>query len=59
MCNKNETGVVSRVTLNMVGDDETTFPHDLLLTNRHVENLRKDFANKSSADIKFSKIKLS
>ena len=33
---KNETGVVSRLLLNMVGDEETNFPHKLLLTNRQV-----------------------
>ena len=43
----------------MVGDDETIFPHKLLLTNRQVENLRKAFANKSSIDIKLSKTQLS
>ena len=31
----------------MNGDDETNFPHKLLLTNRQVTNLRKGFANKS------------
>ena len=31
----------------MIGnsDDETNFPHKLLLTNRQVANLRKAFAN--------------
>ena len=43
----------------MVGDDETNFPHKLLLTNRQVANLRKAFANHSSADIKLSKTQLS
>ena len=44
----------------MIGDfdDETTFPHKLLLTNRQVANLHKAFANKSSADIKLSKTQL-
>ena len=56
---KNETGVVLRLSLNMVGDDETNFPHKLLLTNRQVANLRKAFANNSSADIKLSKVHLS
>ena len=39
----------------MVGNsnDETNFPHKLLLTNRKVTNLRKAFANYSSTDIKF------
>ena len=41
---KNETGVVLRLLLNIVGDDETNFPYKLLLTNRQVENLCKAFA---------------
>ena len=31
---KNKTGVVLKLSLNMVDDDETNFPHKLLLTNR-------------------------
>ena len=56
---KSETGLVLRLSSNIVGDDETNFPHKLLLTNRQVENLRKAFANKSSTDIKLSKTQLS
>ena len=33
----------------MIGDNETDFPHKLLLTNRQVSNLRKAFANHSGA----------
>ena len=40
-------------------NDETNFPHKLLLTNIQVTNLRKAFANKSSADVKLSKTQLS
>ena len=40
----------------MIGDNETNFPHKLLLTNRQVSNLRKAFANHSSTDIKLSKM---
>ena len=45
----------------MIGnsDDETNFPHKLLLTNRQVANLRKVFANYTSTDIKLSKTQLS
>ena len=43
----------------MVGDNETNFPHNLLLTNRQGSNLRKAFANHLSADIKLSKTQLS
>ena len=41
----------------MIGnsDDETTFSHELLLTNREVTNLRKAFANYLQTDIKLSK----
>ena len=56
---KNETEVVLRLPLNMIGDNETIFPHKLLLTNRQVSNLRKAFANHLSADIKLSKTQLS
>ena len=52
---KNETEVVLRLSTNMIGDDETIFPHKLLLTNRQVSSLRKAFANHLSADIKLSK----
>ena len=43
----------------MIGDNETNFPHKLLLTNRQVSNLCKAFANHLSADIKLSKTQLS
>ena len=56
---KNETEVVLRLSSNMIGDDETNFPHKLLLTNRQVANLRKAFADKSSTDIKLSKTQIS
>ena len=56
---KNENEVVLRLSSNMIGDNETNFPHKLLLTNRQVSNLRKAFANHSSADIKLSKTQLS
>ena len=47
-----------RLSSNMIGNsnDETNFPHELLLTNRQVANLRKAFANNSSTDIKLSKL---
>ena len=40
-------------------NNKTNFPHKLLLTNRQASNLRKDFANHLSADIKLSKTQLS
>ena len=45
----------------MIGNsnDETNFPHKLLLTNTKVSRLHKAFANNSSAQIKLLKNKLS
>ena len=58
---KNETDVVLRISSNMVGNsnDNTNFPHELLLTNRQVANIRKAFAKNTSTDIKLSKTQLS
>ena len=42
---KNETEVGLRSSSNMIGDDETIFPHKLLLTNRQFSNLCKAFEN--------------
>ena len=58
---KNETDVVLRISSNMVSNanDNTNCPHDLLLTNRQVANIRKAFASHSSIDIKLSKPQLS
>ena len=58
---KNETDVILRLSSNMIGnsDDESNFPHKLLLTIRQVENLRKAFANHTSTVIKLSKTPLS
>ena len=54
---KNETDVVLRLSSNMIGnsDDNTNFPHELLLTNRQVSNLRKAFSKNTSTDIKLSR----
>ena len=45
----------------MVGNsnDNTNFPHELLLTNRQVANIRKAFAKYLSTDIKLPKTQLS
>ena len=45
----------------MIGDsdDIINFPHELLLTNRPVANLRKAFANYLSTDIKLSDTQIS
>ena len=57
---KNETDTVLRLSSNMIGnsDDETNFPHKLLLANRQVANPRKAFTNHTSTDIKLSKAQL-
>ena len=58
---KNKNDVVLRISSNMVSNsnDNTNFPHDLLLTNRQVANILKAFVNHSSIDIKLSKTQLS
>ena len=58
---KNENNVVLRLSSNMIGntDDNTNFPHELLLTNRQVANLRKAFAKNTLTDIMLSKTHLS
>ena len=61
---KSEIKNGTEVTLNLssyiagTSNDETNFPHKLLLTNIQVSKLRKTFANDSSANIKFSKTHL-
>ena len=53
---KNETEVVLRLSSNMIGDDETNFPHKLLLTNRQVASLHKAFANYLSLILSYQKL---
>ena len=57
---KNGTEVTLNLSSYIVGtsNDETNFPHKLLLTNIQVSKLCKTFANDSSANIKFSKTNL-
>ena len=57
---KNGTDVILRLSSNMIGnsDNEGNFSHKLLLSNRQVANIRKDFANHISINIKFSKAQL-
>ena len=55
---RNETEVVLKLSSNMISDNETNFPHKLLLTNRQVLNLLKPFSNRLSVDIKLSKTQL-
>ena len=58
---KNENDVVLRISSNMFGNsgDNTDFPHEILLSNRQVENIYKAFANHLSTDIKLTKTQLS
>ena len=56
---KNESEVVLGLSSNIIGDNETNFRHELLLTNRQAENLRKAFSNYLSTDFKLSKTQLS
>ena len=55
----------AEVTLNISSNvtdncnDETNFPHKLLLSNTHVSWLCPSFANNSSASMKLSKTQLS
>ena len=42
---KNESEVVLRLSSNKIGNSETNFPYELLLTERQVSSLRKSFIN--------------
>ena len=55
------TEVTLNLSSNVISDsnDETNFPHKLLLNHTQVLRIRKAFANGSSANIKFSKSQLS
>ena len=54
------TEVTLKLSSNVVGDsnDETNFPHKLLLTNTQISRLPKAFANDSSVNKKLSKTHL-
>ena len=54
---KNRTEVTVNLSSKLIrnSNDETNFPHKLLLTNTQVSKIRKVFANGSSANIKVSK----
>ena len=57
---KNRAEAALKISLNVVCDsnDESNFPHKLLLTNARVSRLRRAFANNSSANIKLSNTQL-
>ena len=52
---KNKTKKVLRLSSNMIGDNETNFPHTLLLSNTQVSYLCKALAIHLPADINLSK----
>ena len=56
---KNKSEVLLELSSNMIGNsnDETNFPHILLLSKRQVANLRNAFATKSLTDIKLNSLK--
>ena len=43
-----------RLLSNIIGNFETNFLHEFLLTNRQVAHFRKAFSNNSSNEIKLS-----
>ena len=55
---KKRTEVTLNFSSNLIGssNDETDFPHNLLLNDTQVSKIRKVFANGSSANIKFSNL---
>ena len=53
---KNESEVILRLSSKMIGNNETNFPNELLLTDRQVSNNCKAFANSSSIDISCQKL---
>ena len=55
---KNETDAVLRISSNMVSNsnDNTNFPHELLLTNRQVANIPKAFAEIHQLTLNYQKL---
>ena len=58
---KNGTELTLNLLSNLIGNsnDETNFPHALLLTDTKVSKIPKAFGNSSSANIRFLKAQLS
>ena len=50
---KNDTEITLNLSSNMINDfnDDTHFPHELLLTDTQVSRIRKSFASCSSDNI--------
>ena len=57
---RNGTEGTLNLSLNLIGNsnDETNFPHKLLLTDTKVSKIHKAFTNGSSANIKLTKTQL-
>ena len=55
---KSETDVVLRISSNMVSNsnDNTNFPHELLLVNRQVANIRKAFPITHQLTLNYQKL---
>ena len=43
--------------INIIYNDDTNFPHKLLLTNKQFANLHKDFVNNLLANINYQKLR--
>ena len=58
---KNGTEVTLNLSSNFIriSNNETNFPHKLLLTNTQISQIRKDFVNGLSGNKTFSKTQLS
>ena len=56
--NKLKSSIKSSSNMVSNSNDNTNFPHELLLTNRQVANIRKAFAKNASTEIKLSKTQL-
>ena len=56
--NKLKSSIKSSSNMVSNSNDNTNFPHKLLLTNRQVANIRKAFAKNASTEIKLSKTQL-
>ena len=57
-CRNRKQDLLLKMLLVNVISDQTNFPHNLLLTNTHVQRLGKVFANNSLVNIKLFKTQL-
>ena len=49
--------VILKLSINLIGIDQASFPHKLLLTERQILNICKAFPNQSSVNTKLLKTK--